>query len=189
MSRLPGAGEFYASPALNRLLASTPASELRDRYPGHEIGTIGSSALPSPNSLIIVVGHSAAELSHVPGVLEVSSIATTAPSSCDNCPSGVGIDANGLDLILAIAAGALIFPVLILIGTATRLAAARREQRFAAMRLVGATPTQVSVVSAVEATVAAAVGVAGGFGVFFALRPCSPRFPSRVLRSSSATFH
>ena len=38
----------------------------------------------------------------------------------------------------------LLFPVLIFIGTATRLSAARREQRFAAMRLVGATPRQIS---------------------------------------------
>ena len=37
-------------------------------------------------------------------------------------------------------AAALLFPVLIFVGAATRLSAARREQRFAAMRLVGATP-------------------------------------------------
>ena len=68
-------------------------------------------------------------------------------------------------------AAALLFPVLIFIGTATRLSAARREQRFAAMRLVGATPRQVSVISAVEAAVAAVVGVAAGFGLFFAAPP------------------
>jgi hypothetical protein len=60
--------------------------------------------------------------------------------------------------------------VLIFIGTATRLSAARREQRFAAIRLVGATPRQVSVISAVESTVAAVAGVAAGFGLFFLLR-------------------
>ena len=38
------------------------------------------------------------------------------------------------------------------------------------MRLVGATPRQVSVIAAVEATVATAVGVAAGFAVFFGLR-------------------
>ena len=65
---------------------------------------------------------------------------------------------------------ALLFPVLIFIGTATRLSAARREQRFAAIRLVGATPRQVSVISAVESTVAAVAGVAAGFGLFFLLR-------------------
>src|SRR6266542_3944522 len=54
--RLPGPGQFYASPALSRLLRSTPANELAARFPGHQIGTIGPSALPSPSSLVIVVG-------------------------------------------------------------------------------------------------------------------------------------
>jgi hypothetical protein len=58
----------------------------------------------------------------------------------------------------------------IFIGTATRLSAARREQRFAAMRLVGATPRQVSVIAAVESAAAAVAGVAIGFGLFFVLR-------------------
>jgi len=61
--------------------------------------------------------------------------------------------------------------VLILIATASRLSAARREERFAAMRLVGATPRQISVVSAVEAAVAAVAGVAVGFALFFVFRP------------------
>ena len=39
------------------------------------------------------------------------------------------------------------------------------------MRLVGATPRQISVVSAVEAVVAAVAGVAIGFVFFFAFRP------------------
>jgi hypothetical protein len=56
---LPGPGEYYASPALTALLRSEPVTELRDRYPGRQIGTIGAAALPSPNSLIIVIGHTA----------------------------------------------------------------------------------------------------------------------------------
>jgi hypothetical protein len=39
------------------------------------------------------------------------------------------------------------------------------------MRLVGATPRQISVVSAVEAAVAAIAGVAAGFALFFVFRP------------------
>ena len=61
-------------------------------------------------------------------------------------------------------------PVLIFIATATRLSAARREQRFAAMRLVGATRRQVSLLAATESTVAGILGVAAGFGIFFLLR-------------------
>ena len=61
-------------------------------------------------------------------------------------------------------------PVLIFIATATRLSAARREQRFAAMRLAGATRKQVSLLAAVESTAAALLGVTLGFAVFFLLR-------------------
>lgn len=175
--KLPGPGQFYASPAMAKLLRDTSAVELGDRYPGKEIGTIGSSALPSPDSLIIVVGRTTSELSSMPDTSKVNSIATTTPSSCDNRCYDVGINANGIDLVLAVAAGALIFPVLIFIAVATRLSAARREQRFAAMRLVGATPRQISVISAVESTVAAGIGVLLGFGLFFALRPALAPIP------------
>jgi hypothetical protein len=60
--------------------------------------------------------------------------------------------------------------VLIFIATATRLSAARREQRFAAMRLAGATRRQVCWLAAVESTVAGVAGAAAGFGIFFLLR-------------------
>ncbi|GAA2086613.1 FtsX-like permease family protein [Actinomadura alba] len=166
--RLPGPGQYYASPAFGALLRSAPAAELGDRYPGSQIGTIGAQALPAPDSLIIIVGHSADELSRAPGAARIAGIATKTPGECAQCQ--VGINANGMTLVLSVTSAALLFPVLIFIGTATRLAAARREQRFAAMRLVGATPRQVSVVSAVESTVAALAGTAVGFGLFFLLR-------------------
>ncbi|HEY5985479.1 MAG TPA: FtsX-like permease family protein [Streptosporangiaceae bacterium] len=79
--------------------------------------------------------------------------------------------------MLSVVAAALLFPVLIFIATATRLLAARREQRFAAMRLVGATPRQVMVISAVESTVAAVIGVARGFALFYALRSALAPIP------------
>jgi len=172
LSRLPGPGEFYASPALSKLLNATPAAELADRYPGHQVGTVGNAALPGPDSLVVVVGHRPDQLAKRHDATQVTSITTATPSSCNgtNCTVRVGIDSRGIKLILSVAGTALIFPVLILIGTATRLAAARREQRFAAMRLVGATPRQISMLSAVESTVAAIVGTAVGFGLFYLFR-------------------
>ena len=170
---LPGPGQFYASPALERLLRSTPAAELGARFPGKQIGSIGPSALPSPSSLIIVIGHTAAELSKVPGASQVTEINTTTGHS----GGSLGWDSNRLQIILAVGALALLFPVLMFIATATRLSAARREQRFAAMRLVGATPRQVSLIAAVEASVAALVGVAAGFALFFAFRPLVTNVP------------
>lgn len=172
LSRLPGPGEYYASPALGKLLHSLPADELADRYPGHEAGTVGSAALPGPDSLVIVIGHRPDQLAKQHDATRVTSITTVTPSACDgtNCTVRAGIDDSGIKLILSVAGTALIFPVLILIGTATRLAATRREQRFAAMRLVGATPRQISMLSAVESTVAAVIGTAVGFGLFHLFR-------------------
>jgi hypothetical protein len=166
---LPGPGQFYASPALVKLLRSSPADELRDRYPGRRIGVIGPAALPSPDSLVIVIGYEAHQLSDAPGAVAVRAIQQT-PADCYSCAGGVG-SGPVLEWILAGGAVALLLPVLILIATAGRLSAARREERFAAMRLVGATPRQISVIAAVEATVAAVAGIAVGFAFFYLFQP------------------
>ena len=178
ITALPGPGQYYASPAMAALLRNTPRAQLGDRYPGTLIGTIGPAALPAPNSLIILIGRRVAELSHDGSADLVDRISTTVPSSCSgDCALGVGTDSNGITLILSVVASALLFPVLIFVGGATRLSATRREQRFAAMRLVGATPRQISVVSAVESVIAAVIGVAAGFGLFYALRPAIATIP------------
>ena len=171
--RDPGPGQYYISPALAALLRSAPADELAGRYPGHQAGLIGEAGLPSPDSLVIVVGRSVAQMSHLPGAVQVTSFNTTPPSGCGShstCVIRGGLEPAGVDFILSAVALALLLPVLVFIGTATRLSAARREQRFAAMRLVGATPRQVSLIAAVESAVTAAAGVAIGFGLFFVLR-------------------
>ena len=171
IDHLPGPGQYYASPALAALLRTTPADQLAGRYPGHLIGTIGDAALPSPNSLVIVIGRTAAQLARTPGAVQATAIATRPPSGCQGeCLPGQGMNANSIDLVMSVVALAILFPLLIFIGTATRLSAARREERFAAMRLAGATPRQISLIAAVESTVAAVAGVAAGFGLFFLLR-------------------
>ncbi|MDQ6728225.1 MAG: ABC transporter permease [Actinomycetota bacterium] len=172
LARLPGPGQFYLSPALAKLIRSTPVDQLGNRFPGTPIGTIGPAGLPSPKSLIIVMGHAPADLTDLPHAAHITSI------NADPIRGGpTGWDNNKLQTILAVGALALLFPVLIFIATATRLSAARREQRFAAMRLVGALPRQVSIISAVESSVAAIAGVVIGFAVFFALRPVLTSVP------------
>jgi hypothetical protein len=107
---LPGPAQYYVSPALAALLRDTPASELADRFPGREIGVIGAAALPAPGSLIIVVGHTAAQLSGVPGAIKVTTVNSTPLSSCNgtDCRVGVGIDGSGIDLIFSVVALALL---------------------------------------------------------------------------------
>jgi hypothetical protein len=179
--RDPGPGQYYASPALAALLRSTLANQLADRYPGHLAGTIGDAALPSPSSLVIIIGRTPAQLVHTPNRVRVTSISTTLggwpvsrteanPKGLTYAPVDPGGGASAIDLILSVVALAILAPVLIFIATATRLSAARREERFAAMRLVGATRRQVSLLAATESTVAGILGVAAGFGIFFLLR-------------------
>ena len=177
LPRLPGPGEYYASPALAHDIASLPAAELAARYPGHLAGTIGSAGLPSSGALIIVVGRQVSDLSTNPRAAEIVAISATPPDQCNGACYDIGLDAKSMDLIFGVVTAAILFPVLIFIGTATRLSAARREQRFAALRLVGATPRQIAVISTVESTLATAVGTVLGFGVFLLARPGIARIP------------
>ena len=188
LPRDPAPGTYYASPALVALMRTTPADQLADRYPGHLAGPIGDAALPSPNSLAIVVGRTAAQLARTPNSVQVTSINDVMPPNfmyqcsgpdCPPVPNPKGLSyfplepgggASSIDLILAVVALAILTPVLIFIATATRLSAARREERFAAMRLAGATRKQVSLIAAIESTTAAVLGTAIGFGIFFLLR-------------------
>uniref|UniRef100_UPI0028680924 FtsX-like permease family protein n=1 Tax=Streptomyces shenzhenensis TaxID=943815 RepID=UPI0028680924 len=177
LTHLPAPGEYYASPALARLIRETPADQLGDRFPGRLTGTIGDTALASPDSLIAVIGRTPAQIKGAPGARAVTTIAGTRPHTCDNACWDKAVRGDALTLISSVVAGALIFPVLIFIATATRLSAATREQRYAAMRLVGATPRQVSLLSAVEAALAAAAGTVAGFGLYAALRPLVATLP------------
>jgi hypothetical protein len=178
ITRDPGPGQYYASPALSALLRSIPADQLADRYPGRMAGVIGDAALSSPDSLVIIIGRTPSQLAGTPGSAQVTSITAALPGTftdrnpkgLDYMPPSAGIESSGVDLILSVVALAMLAPVLIFIATATRLSAARREQRFAAMRLVGATRRQVSLLAATESTAAAVLGVAAGFGIFLLLR-------------------
>src|SRR5205814_5103685 len=95
--------------ALARLLASTPRSQLGDRFPGRLVGTIGSEALASPRSFVIIIGRTADELSQA-GAQQIRSFETAAQGA----PGDPHPDR--MQLILAVVAGALLIPVLLFIA-------------------------------------------------------------------------
>lgn len=162
LPRLPAAGTYYASPALARLLGTVAPSELGDRFAGRLVGEIGPQALSGPDQLVAVVGYAPGQLSHLPGTITVDHISTRAQTQGTT---------NLYRLAFGVGAIVVLFPLVILIGTATRLSAARREERFAAMRLVGATPGQVNKVASVESAVSGVLGAVVGCGLFRALQP------------------
>jgi hypothetical protein len=166
ISRLPGPGEYYASPALAHLLSTVPADQLGDRFPGRLAGTIGDAALTGPGELVVFVGYTPQTLANMPGTGWVTAIGT-APGREVFTPFFRYAFATGVLAVLV--------PVLILISTATRLAAARREERFASLRLVGATSGDISVIASVDAVVTALLGAVAGTGLFLAVRPALAR--------------
>lgn len=161
LQHLPAAGKFDVSPALAALLRTVPADQLGNRFPGTQSGLIGDAAFTGPDELVVVVGHTPAQLAGESGTEHVTTVAT---KHSDISTSNVYKYGFGLGSI------AVLFPLLILISTATRLAAARREERYAAMRLVGATPRQINVIASVDSAVGALLGTLVGIGVFQLIR-------------------
>ncbi|MEU7889024.1 FtsX-like permease family protein [Microbispora bryophytorum] len=162
LSRMPGPGQYDVSPALAGLLDSAPRAELADRFPGTRAGLIGDAALSGPDELVIVVGRTPDEVAAMPGARQVD-VVDAEPAIDDGADVyrfGFGVAAVGL-----------IVPLMVLVGTATRLAAARRETRFAAIRLVGATTRQINVLATVDATLGALAGALAGFAIFQLVRP------------------
>ncbi|BCB90951.1 ABC transporter permease [Phytohabitans suffuscus] len=162
MERLPGPGEVFVSPELATLMASVPADQLADRFPGRVAGTVGPDGLISPDELVAVVGRAPDELRATAGAYEISGIERP----------GDPIDLRGpLRVAVVVLAVLLIGPVVIFVSMVTRVGAARRERRFAAIRLAGATRWQTGVLAAVETAVAAVAGTAAGWAGHTLLRP------------------
>lgn len=70
-----------------------------------------------------------------------------------------------------------IFPVLMLIAISATLGSVQREQRYAALRLVGATSRQIANIMVVEALVGAVLGYLVGVFGWLAIRPIYPMIP------------
>jgi len=161
ISQLPAPGTYYASPALEALLRTVPADELGDRFPGRLAGTIGQAALNGTNDLVVYVGYTPAALNNIGGTSWVTSIYTGA---------GQQIFTSFFKVAFYIGVIAVLLPMLVLISTATRLAADRREERFAALRLVGGTPADIRVIASVESVVSAFGGAVAGIVIFLLVR-------------------
>jgi hypothetical protein len=162
VTRLPAPDSYYASPALAALLKTVPADELGDRFPGHLAGTIGDPALNGTNDLVIYIGYTPAALKAVDGTTWVTSITTAPPTE---------VFTSFFRYAFLVGLLAVLFPMLVLVSTATRLAADRREERFAALRLVGGTPGDIRVVASVESVVSAFCGAVLGVVIFLLVRP------------------
>lgn len=161
----PVPGTYYASPALQGLIESTPADQLGQRY-GEFAGYIDGSALPGPDSLVVITGATESELRR--GQASLVSQFTNNP---------YGESGTAYKTALLIGGIAVFFPVLLLISIATGLGAAQRRERYAALRLIGASPRLVSRISALETAVPSLVGALVGVVLAQALTPAAAQVP------------
>ncbi len=165
---IPGApdpGTAYLSPALTALIASVPANQLGNRY-GAPAGTIFDSALASPDSLMVINGRTVTELAEDSGTQVVTEFTGHAYGGSRNYQTVAII--GGISLLL---------PVLLLIGIVTDLGAAARRERFATLRLIGATPRTVAKIAATETAVTSLIGAILGVVIARALTPLAARLP------------
>jgi hypothetical protein len=156
LEHLPGPGEVAVSPTMRRLLSSTPDDQLDDRYPGRVTATIGDGGLAHPDELVALIGRTPDQLG------AVNSRSLQEVRGFGSLPSGYAYYL-ALRVFLLVGAVLLLVPVVVFIVMATRVAAAQREQRLAAICLAGATRLQAAVVAAVETGLAAVAGSALGW--------------------------
>lgn len=162
---VPRPGQYLASPAMADLIASMPADQLADRY-GRQVGVLSEDAVEGPDSLVLVVG------------MEAPRLAAWQGSEQPQVVTGfVGHDyaAQAYRIVAAIGALAILAPVLLLIAIVTDLGAAQRAERFATLRLIGATPGRVARLAAAETAATSALGAVAGIVLYLALIPAAAR--------------
>lgn len=171
VDRLPDVGEIVLSPALADLLSSPAGVLLRPRYTQRAIGVIDPAGLSGPNELFFYVG--VANVADQPDATKVYRFGEpSVPSSLDGL----------LWLLIVLGAAALLMPVAVFVASSTRLAAAARDRRLAALRLVGANSDQVRRIAAGEAFVGALAGLLVGVAFFLIGRALVPNLTAAALR-------
>lgn len=148
---LPRPGELVLSPAMAALRADHP--ELVRRYPGAVVGAVPPDRMIGPRALVVWRGVTAEDLPSGAGWLTTDGkppvdVATAVPDEL----------AYGYPLIVL----GFLLPLFALVGLLSSLGGARREQRLAALRLVGLTDNRAKLSAALEDGLLSTMSVAAG---------------------------
>jgi hypothetical protein len=159
VARWPGAGRMAVSPALKKLLASSPT--LRARIPYPITGTIGHAGLTGPAELYYYAGSD--KLTARDAFYQHGNADRVARFGDQGGSAQLG---PVYDLLLVVVLVVLLLPVAVFVGTAVRLGGERRDRRLAALRLVGADIRMAHRIAAGEALLGAALGLLVGAVLF-----------------------
>ncbi|MDQ0963306.1 hypothetical protein QFZ66_007184 [Streptomyces sp. B4I13] len=130
--------------------------------PGTPTGTLGRAALAHPGELVAVIGHRpgdpAVTAERAPDPRRVGDIVSpTRIASFTGAPLTDGMG-KAYESVARVATVLVIVPLLVLAASAARLSVSRRDQRLAALRLIGATPGRVAGLTAAEALLTGTAG-------------------------------
>ena len=169
----PKPGEYLLSPGLKKIVDSNSDIDLATRFGSKYVGETPKEYTTSPDMLLAVSGVSMSD-QQIEASVQNHEVArmyeVTAKRKADFMFSGV------LLATVMLGASILLFPVIIFLSVATQLGSAQREQRYAALRLIGATRSQITRIIALESFMASLVGVAFGVLAFFMIRDWLPNF-------------
>jgi hypothetical protein len=176
LSRWPGPGEMVVSPALAELLEAPEGALLRPRYAGRIVQTLDPEWLIERDELAAYIGVRPEEMPRVNrSVVTGFGPDPRYPSHAAETSFAESIQQPMFQAVFLVSIGLLV-PIAVFIATATRLSAAAREARLAAIRLVGGTPRQVRLAASVESLLAGLIGGVFGILLFFAGRPIVAAF-------------
>ena len=173
LGRFPAPGELWVSPALGALLDRLPAD--RHPVPGTPTGTLGRAALAHPGELVAVIGHRPGDpvvtAERAPDPRRAGDIVS--PTRVASFTGAPLTDGTGrmYESLARVATVLVIVPLLVLAASAARLSVSRRDQRLAALRLIGATPGRVAAMTAAEALLTGAAGALLGAVGYAVLLP------------------
>ncbi|MDP9300589.1 MAG: hypothetical protein M3P43_06805 [Actinomycetota bacterium] len=162
LPRIPAPGEIYASERLASVWSGGLGAAVEDRLHGHLVGTIGHEGVLGPDELSMWVGKPVDVRLHPSDAYVLRSF---------GLPGSVSkpLDLGAL-LIIMVITSAILLPIWLFVATVTRLSAATREARLAAVRLAGGTQVQVRLLAGTEAGVGASIGSLLGIPLFLAIR-------------------
>lgn len=157
VDRIPAPGEVVVSPKVDELIAADTSGLLKPRLPGKQIGLIDHEALINPNDLVVYVG--------------AEKFAGNAPVYAFGADTGLPrVAEQNILALLLIGLVILLAPVFVFIGTVSRLGAAERDRRLAALRLAGSSLPQLRRIAAAETLVSTLAGLLAGSALFLLLR-------------------
>ncbi|MBE1492072.1 FtsX-like permease family protein [Plantactinospora soyae] len=175
IAALPRPGEVIVSPALRDLIADD--SRAAGRFPQRIVGTITPAGLLAPDELMAYVGADPLP----PAPPETAELRENQPVTGYGGPLqyALGSQSSGPDVftparLLAVGFGLFVLvPFGAFLITCARLSASTRDRRIAALRLLGVSGRQATLVNAVETGVITAGGALLGLVAYALLGPLS----------------